>query len=91
MINKMKTPMRLRCNPKSGRRKKKVVGMRKTLSRCVIHTKQRLLRLLCLTLSQREQRSNVRDVLQAFEQRDEVQEFVVGGVADPAFDWDGVV
>jgi hypothetical protein len=53
--------------------------------------KAKLLRLLCLTLSQREQRSNVRDVLQAFEQRDEVQEFVVGGVADPAFDWDGVV
>ena len=55
----------------------------------VIHTK--LLCLLCLTLPQREQCSNVRNVLQAFEQRDEVQKFVVGGVTDPAFDGDGVV
>jgi hypothetical protein len=29
--------------------------------------------------------------LQAFEQRDEVKKFVVGGVTDPAFDGDGVV
>jgi hypothetical protein len=56
----------------------------------VLHTKK-MLRLLCLTLPQREQCSNVRNVLQAFEQGDEMQEFVVGGVADPAFNGDGVV
>lgn len=49
------------------------------------------LRLLCLTLPQRKQRSNVSNVLQALKQGDEMQEFVVGGIADPAFDGDGVV
>jgi len=54
-------------------------------------TPYKMLRLLCLALPQRKQRSNVRNVLQALEQGDEMQEFVVGGVADPAFDGDGVV
>lgn len=50
-----------------------------------------MLRLLRLALPQRKQSPNIRDVLQAFEEGDEMQEFVVGGVADPAFDGYGVV
>jgi hypothetical protein len=42
-------------------------------------------------LAQREQRAHVRRVLQALEEGNEVQEVVVGGVADPAFDGDGIV
>lgn len=47
--------------------------------------------LLCLPLPQGEQCSDVRHVLQAFEQGHEVLELVVGWVADPAFDGDCVV
>jgi hypothetical protein len=44
-----------------------------------------------LPLPQRQQRPHIRHVLQALEQRDQVQQVVVRGVRDPAFDGDGVV
>ena len=44
-----------------------------------------------LASSEGQERAHIGDVLQAFEEGDEVQEVVVRGVVDPAFDGDGVV
>ena len=46
---------------------------------------------LRLTRPQRQQRPYIRHVLHAFQQGDEVQQVVVSGVVDPAFDGNGIV
>lgn len=44
-----------------------------------------------LSASQCKKSSDVGNILQALEQRDEVQEVVVRRVVDPALYWDGVI
>lgn len=46
---------------------------------------------LCFAAAQGEESSNVSHVLQRFENGDEMQEVVVCGIVDPAFDWDCIV
>jgi hypothetical protein len=46
---------------------------------------------LRLASSQGKQSSHVSHILKGLEQRDEMQEIVVGRIADPTFDWYGVV
>lgn len=46
---------------------------------------------LRLAQSQGKQSAHVGDVLQALEQRNQMQQIIIRGVGDPAFDGDGVI
>lgn len=43
------------------------------------------------TKPKREQCAHVCDILQTFQQWDEVQQVMICWVTDPAFDWDGII
>ena len=49
------------------------------------------LRLLRLPLPKCQKRTHIRDILQALEEWNEMQEVVVRGIADPAFDGDCII
>jgi hypothetical protein len=49
------------------------------------------LRLLRLPLSQRQQRSYIRYILQSLQQRNKMQQVVIGGIGNPAFYRDRII